>query len=79
MCVCVYVCVRARARPRACVYNQVSSRSHSVLTLKVSMKHKKNKETRRGVLNLIDLAGSEKVHLSTSSTNVYIRVHKCTY
>ncbi len=60
------------------IYNQVSSRSHSVLTLKVSMKHKKNKETRRGVLNLIDLAGSEKVHSSTS-TKVYILVQKYEY
>ena len=42
-------------------HNQVSSRSHSVLQIKVVMKHKQHKETRRGILNLIDLAGSEKV------------------
>jgi len=50
-----------RRQTASTCHNAVSSRSHSVLQLKVMMKHRKNKETRRGVLNLIDLAGSEKV------------------
>ena len=39
--------------------NAVSSRSHSVFVLRISMRHAATAQTRHGVLNLIDLAGSE--------------------
>ena len=51
----------SRRETAATVHNAVSSRSHSVVQLKVLMSHKKNREKRCGRLNLIDLAGSEKV------------------
>ena len=51
----------SRRETAATVHNSVSSRSHSVVQLKVLMSHKKNREKRCGRLNLIDLAGSEKV------------------
>jgi len=41
--------------------NAVSSRSHSVFTLRIVMKHEATAQVRRGVLNLIDLAGSERI------------------
>eukprot|EP00802_Teleaulax_amphioxeia_P004479 Tamp_04483.p1 GENE.Tamp_04483~~Tamp_04483.p1 ORF type:complete len:738 (-),score=242.55 Tamp_04483:22-2235(-) len=60
----IYQLLQAASKKRetaSTCHNQVSSRSHSVLQIKVLMKHKQHRETRRGVLNLIDLAGSEKV------------------
>jgi kinesin family member C1 len=47
--------------------NNASSRSHSVFVLRVTMTHAATSQTRHGVLNLIDLAGSEVrvgLHLS---------------
>lgn len=39
--------------------NSASSRSHSVFVLRIAMRHEATAQTRHGVLNLIDLAGSE--------------------
>lgn len=41
--------------------NAVSSRSHSVFTLRLQLRHAATAATRHGVLNLIDLAGSERI------------------
>ena len=41
--------------------NSMSSRSHSVFTLRLALVHPASAQTRRGVLNLIDLAGSERI------------------
>ncbi len=42
-------------------YNEQSSRSHFVLSLYVTGKHKETKDIYKGRLNLIDLAGSERI------------------
>ena len=42
-------------------YNEQSSRSHFILTLYVSGRHRETGEVYRGRLNLIDLAGSERI------------------
>lgn len=44
--------------------NSNSSRSHTVFVLRLTGTNRKTGEIRRGVLNLIDLAGSERVALS---------------
>jgi hypothetical protein len=41
--------------------NQYSSRSHTIFMLEVQQTLKKDNITKRGILNLIDLAGTEKV------------------
>jgi len=41
--------------------NEASSRSHSVLQIRVEAKHRASKQTRAGMLNLVDLAGSERL------------------
>jgi kinesin family protein C1 len=41
--------------------NSVSSRSHCVFTLRVTMEHKATAQRRSGVINLCDLAGSERI------------------
>lgn len=46
--------------------NERSSRSHSVFTLKLRGKNKESGETTNGILNLIDLAGSERLSMSGS-------------
>ena len=48
--------------------NAVSSRSHTLFRLEVKQKFP-NESEKRGILNLIDLAGSEKVHLSGVTGN----------
>ncbi|KAK9709317.1 kinesin-like nuclear fusion protein, variant 2 [Basidiobolus ranarum] len=47
--------------------NDRSSRSHSVFMLKLSGRNEISGETSQGVLNLIDLAGSERLSLSGST------------
>eukprot|EP00347_Sterkiella_histriomuscorum_P014634 403360130 len=42
-------------------YNEQSSRSHFVFTLYLTGRHKTSKEVFKGRLNLIDLAGSERI------------------
>lgn len=44
--------------------NERSSRSHSVFTIKISGQNHSTGETRNGILNLIDLAGSERLNQS---------------
>lgn len=44
--------------------NEKSSRSHSICQLKINMTHKELNQTRDGTLNLIDLAGCEKLSAS---------------
>lgn len=44
--------------------NERSSRSHSVFTLRLSGRNKLTNERTVGILNLIDLAGSERVAMS---------------
>jgi kinesin family protein C1 len=44
--------------------NERSSRSHSVFTLRISGFNEQTHEKRQGVLNLIDLAGSERLSQS---------------
>lgn len=52
----------ARARATgATASNAVSSRSHSVFILRIELTHAATAQTRRGILNLIDLAGSERL------------------
>lgn len=46
--------------------NERSSRSHSVFTLQLTGENKKTGERSSGILNLIDLAGSERLSLSGS-------------
>lgn len=46
--------------------NDRSSRSHSVFTFTIAMNNSSENETRKGTLNLIDLAGSERLHDSGS-------------
>jgi kinesin family protein C1 len=46
--------------------NDKSSRSHSILTLKLKLSSHSAGEERSGVLNLIDLAGSERISESGS-------------
>jgi hypothetical protein len=46
--------------------NERSSRSHSVFRLKLTGKNLENGETTNGILNLIDLAGSERLSMSGS-------------
>lgn len=41
--------------------NSASSRSHCVFTLRVSLSNPSTAQNRKGVLNLIDLAGSERI------------------
>jgi kinesin family protein C2/C3 len=41
--------------------NEMSSRSHLILTIYVSGKHHELNKTFKGKLNLIDLAGSERI------------------
>ena len=47
--------------------NVQSSRSHSVFTLKLNGRNTRNGKTTHGVLNLIDLAGSERLARSQST------------
>jgi kinesin family protein C1 len=47
--------------------NERSSRSHSVFTLKISGKNRVTEELLEGTLNLIDLAGSERLSNSGST------------
>ena len=42
-------------------YNEYSSRSHFVFTIHVTGRHRETKQIFRGKLNLIDLAGSERI------------------
>lgn len=42
-------------------YNEQSSRSHFIFTIHVEGRHKETKQIFRGKLNLIDLAGSERI------------------
>ena len=42
-------------------YNEQSSRSHFIFTMQVTGRHKESKEIFRGRINLIDLAGSERI------------------
>ena len=49
--------------------NQNSSRSHSVFTIFLKGFNKLTNETSNGVLNLIDLAGSERLNKSQASGN----------
>jgi hypothetical protein len=42
-------------------YNEQSSRSHFVFTIHVTGRHRETKEVFKGRLNLIDLAGSERI------------------
>jgi kinesin family protein C1 len=44
--------------------NEKSSRSHCIFQLKITGKNAKTKQERTGALNLIDLAGSERVSSS---------------
>lgn len=46
--------------------NERSSRSHSVFTLQLTGENKKTGERSSGLLNLIDLAGSERLSMSGS-------------
>lgn len=46
--------------------NATSSRSHTVFSITVAQREKDSSETVRGVLNLIDLAGSERLKKSES-------------
>lgn len=55
--------------------NAVSSRSHSVFVLRVAMRHPATAQTRHGVLNLIDLAGSEVSSLFCYRAFYFVRVH----
>lgn len=48
----------------ATMSNEKSSRSHSVFILKVKMSNTAIKEYREGIFNFIDLAGSERLHVS---------------
>eukprot|EP00866_Antonospora_locustae_P000342 jgi/Antlo1/342/807 len=48
----------------ATMSNEMSSRSHSVFILKVKMSNTTLKEYREGIFNFIDLAGSERLHVS---------------
>ena len=47
--------------------NERSSRSHSVFTMKLSGTNTLTEETSEGILNLIDLAGSERLSSSGST------------
>ena len=47
--------------------NERSSRSHSVFTLKITGKNSVTEESLEGILNLIDLAGSERLSSSGST------------
>ena len=49
--------------------NAGSSRSHTVVTIRVAQTIKKNGLTISGVLNLVDLAGNEKIKQSESTDN----------
>ena len=51
----------------ATICNERSSRSHSVFTVKVHCVNQVTQEKLEGVLNLIDLAGSEKLSQSGST------------
>ncbi len=42
-------------------YNEQSSRSHFIFTIYVTGKHRETRDVFRGRLNLIDLAGSERI------------------
>ncbi|KAG7661668.1 KAR3 [[Candida] subhashii] len=44
--------------------NERSSRSHSIFTMIIEGKNEKAKTSTRGILNLIDLAGSERLNVS---------------
>ena len=55
--------------------NAVSSRSHTVFTITVVQKNRITGETVQGKLNLIDLAGSERVEKSQVRTEyIYVDV-----
>lgn len=47
--------------------NTRSSRSHSVFSLKITGKHKESGQETEGILNLIDLAGSERLDKSQAT------------
>lgn len=47
--------------------NERSSRSHSVFTLQLTGRNSKTGENTTGILNLIDLAGSERLSMSGST------------
>ena len=49
--------------------NETSSRSHCVLTVQLEGLNNDTLETRHGVLNLIDLAGSERLNKSGATHN----------
>ena len=42
-------------------FNEQSSRSHFIFTVHVTGRHRETKQIFRGKLNLIDLAGSERI------------------
>eukprot|EP00669_Euglena_mutabilis_P003164 TRINITY_DN14103_c0_g1_i1.p1 TRINITY_DN14103_c0_g1~~TRINITY_DN14103_c0_g1_i1.p1 ORF type:complete len:396 (+),score=100.22 TRINITY_DN14103_c0_g1_i1:29-1189(+) len=59
--------LRLASKHRSCartLANEHSSRSHSVFTLSVNGRHPSSRVVTQGVLNLIDLAGSERLHHS---------------
>ena len=51
--------------------NATSSRSHSVFTLNLTARHEERKQTVRGSLELIDLAGSERTDCSNGTDERY--------
>ncbi|KAI9004673.1 P-loop containing nucleoside triphosphate hydrolase protein [Gaertneriomyces semiglobifer] len=66
----VHTVLRKAAQNRAVAAtncNERSSRSHSVFTLRLTGKNSLTDETSEGILNLIDLAGSERLSASGST------------
>jgi len=60
----IYTLLRQAAKRRETATtsrNESSSRSHSVLQIRVEAKHRASRQSRAGMLNLVDLAGSERL------------------